>query len=503
MALNIRLDAALAGSDFNAAITTSVRNNIVLGDPGAGASSSMSRDDLEGELPDLASLEEGPAAPRAAVPAAPGARRHGAPPLAPDALAARPGGAGVPGAPGEPVGSVAPIGGGIDRSRFASEIARKPWLRERMAHMVAGEVGLGRDARREQIQLETAMNRAQARGISLEQALWSTGQHGNAGYYPNATFGARSAPSEAQQRYFESRILAPVLAGSDEGTRFLGSTPTGNASQLGFAGRRLQQGYYSNGRWYSGIPGSGEMFVTERADAENVRHLPRLPVAAPVSADIGRAVGGTEAAPPISPYAKKGVTNFTTDLGKDEPAFRKWVKEKKIPFDPDQKYSDYDMRGFWRGLQTHDPHAVTGINPNDEKLHFSDWWKTPYHKSFSNESQWADPATAPHWDDKDRLILPNGKVIYDERAPKIGPRSDIPSGAKVAFGYDRNLDENLTGVHPIPGPEHFPSVVKQPREGDPGMEVKPESIPKQPLQQVPEDQLLPERPNFYKRKFDT
>ena len=73
---------------------------------------------------------------------------------------------------------------------------------------------------------------------------------------------------------------------------------------------------------------------------------------------------------------------------REEPAFRKWVKDNKVPFDPDAKGpQDYDMRGFWKALQAGDEKAKSGIDPNDGKLHYPDYWKTPYHETFSAESQ--------------------------------------------------------------------------------------------------------------------
>jgi hypothetical protein len=115
------------------------------------------------------------------------------------------------------------------------------------------------------------------------------------------------------------------------------------------------------------------------------------------------------------PWSKPG--NYRTDLGDQEPAFQQWVRDNKVPFDvhrtgPD----DYDMRGFWQGAQTGDPRANTSPNPNDGQIHYDDKWKTPYHKSFSSESQWAQP-NAPAWNEKDQLIDPStGSVVYDERA---------------------------------------------------------------------------------------
>lgn len=115
-------------------------------------------------------------------------------------------------------------------------------------------------------------------------------------------------------------------------------------------------------------------------------------------------------------YAKPSDTNYQTQLKPQEEAqFRNWLATNQVPFDPDAPAQDYDMRGFWAGLNAGDPHAQTGMNANDGKLHYTDWWKTPYHHSFSNDSQWATPM-APHWNERDQLVMPmNGAVRFDER----------------------------------------------------------------------------------------
>jgi hypothetical protein len=119
-------------------------------------------------------------------------------------------------------------------------------------------------------------------------------------------------------------------------------------------------------------------------------------------------------------WAKPG--NYRTDLGDQEPAFQKWVADNKVPFDVNKTGpDDYDMRGFWQGAQRGDPRASTAPNPNDGQIHYDDKWKTPYHKSFSSESQWAQP-NAPTWNDKDQLVDPsNGSVVFDEKAPVAPP----------------------------------------------------------------------------------
>jgi len=113
-------------------------------------------------------------------------------------------------------------------------------------------------------------------------------------------------------------------------------------------------------------------------------------------------------------YAKEGV--YETELPADkEEAFSAWVEQNKVPYDSKMSVQDYDMRGFWQALQNKDPRAVSAIDPNDQKIHYPDYWKTPYHETFSNESQWATDK-APKWNDKDQLVDLSGKVVFDDRA---------------------------------------------------------------------------------------
>lgn len=110
--------------------------------------------------------------------------------------------------------------------------------------------------------------------------------------------------------------------------------------------------------------------------------------------------------------------NTTLDPAQEK-AFGAWVSQNNVPFDITAPVSDYDMRGFWQALQAGDSRAKSAVNPNDQQIHYPDYWKTPYHKTFSAESQWADPKKAPVWNEQDQLVLPNGSVIYDERAARI------------------------------------------------------------------------------------
>jgi hypothetical protein len=130
-------------------------------------------------------------------------------------------------------------------------------------------------------------------------------------------------------------------------------------------------------------------------------------------------------------YAQSAASYATTLSPTDEKKFLSWLQSNDVPFDPKEKVTDYDMRGFWQALQTNDPRATTAINPNDRQIHYPDYWKTPYHKSFSRESKWAR-AGAPSWNDQDQLVLPNGKIVFDERkqsAPMSGSDATSPGVA--------------------------------------------------------------------------
>lgn len=96
----------------------------------------------------------------------------------------------------------------------------------------------------------------------------------------------------------------------------------------------------------------------------------------------------------------------------DEATFRLWVQANHVPLTP-----DYDMRGFWKsGLSTQ-------INANDHRIHYSDRFKTPLHRSFSGESIYADQAKLPPmWNDRDQLVAHDGTVIVDERAEAAAQR---------------------------------------------------------------------------------
>lgn len=125
-------------------------------------------------------------------------------------------------------------------------------------------------------------------------------------------------------------------------------------------------------------------------------------------------------------FLKQEQPTYQTELAPAEEAkFQQWVKENNVPYDPSPT-ADYDMKGFYKGLESGDPHARTGVNANDNKLHFSDYWKTPYHESFSAESQFANEG-APSWNENDQLVTPSGRVLFDEIALNESRKQQQPS----------------------------------------------------------------------------
>jgi hypothetical protein len=114
---------------------------------------------------------------------------------------------------------------------------------------------------------------------------------------------------------------------------------------------------------------------------------------------------------------------YLTELSPDqEKLFRQWVTENNVPYDINQPAyspgnSDYDMRGWWLGMINGDPHATSGIDPYDGKLHFTDYWKTPWHKLFSRESKYATQ-NAPYWEDNRYLKNNLGNILFDAAKEK-------------------------------------------------------------------------------------
>ncbi len=133
-------------------------------------------------------------------------------------------------APSRPlVSSKAKLAHGIDRSQFRPEIASHPELVVKMTHMVFGEVGQDAPLPVKIIQLETAFNRAQARGQTLAHVLLSIKESPSDGYYAIDTYCAAAEPTPEEVETFKKTVLTAVLHGSNLSDVGYGPM-TGNAS---------------------------------------------------------------------------------------------------------------------------------------------------------------------------------------------------------------------------------------------------------------------------------
>lgn len=122
-----------------------------------------------------------------------------------------------------------------------------------------------------------------------------------------------------------------------------------------------------------------------------------------------------QAPPAPSQYSNTAGPYLTSLSPTEESEFRLWVSKNKVPFDSSPS-ADYDMRGFWKAQKNKDPRAAQALSGFDQSMHFPDVWKTPYHKTFSNESIYATP-NAPKWSG-DKLIDSSGRTLADE-TPKV------------------------------------------------------------------------------------
>ena len=119
----------------------------------------------------------------------------------------------------------------------------------------------------------------------------------------------------------------------------------------------------------------------------------------------------------------------TTLSPQEEQQFQQWAQQQGLHMeDYSGPQAVYDMRGFWKAQQAGDPRARTDINPNDQRRHFPDIWKTPYAATFSNESMYAQPS-APRWVHRGGnawdYVLPDGHVIYSDQS---GRWYGVPGG---------------------------------------------------------------------------
>lgn len=128
--------------------------------------------------------------------------------------------------------------------------------------------------------------------------------------------------------------------------------------------------------------------------------------------------------PSFPPFLPGQGYNTPLDPGQEQ-FFRMWLQYNNVPFNPNATApQDYDMRGYYQGMMNGNPMARPAeVNVNDGLPHYTDYYKTPLHQSFSAGSQWAG-LNAPEWVNDHQLALPNGRVAFDER--NTGLLSTLP-----------------------------------------------------------------------------
>lgn len=127
------------------------------------------------------------------------------------------------------------------------------------------------------------------------------------------------------------------------------------------------------------------------------------------------------------PFATEGP--YQTMLPPEqEEQFRQWVAKNKVPFDPEEDPTDYDMRGYWQAQQAGEAEPWTGPGS-----HFPDTFKTPYDTTFSGESMYAKPETPFEWQGDNLIDTRDGSVIF--APPKKPEPESAPPPAANPGGY--------------------------------------------------------------------
>jgi hypothetical protein len=193
--------------------------------------------------------------------------------------------------------------------------------------------------------------------------------------------------------------------------------------------------------------------------------------------DVGPEIPTTP--PPNARYAKPGP--YITELDpKEEAQFQQWVKSNKIPFDPSPS-SDYDMRGYWKDIASKGK-SETAVNQYDNRIHFPDTYKTPYHESFSNESKYANE-NAPRWVGNRYLVDPaSGTPVFDDKTGRpLGYSADkdwkpLPFAQQAQGGWVGG--RQIAPLPPPTGPKagDIPTAAQEALQ-PPSVESELESVP--------------------------
>lgn len=145
--------------------------------------------------------------------------------------------------------------------------------------------------------------------------------------------------------------------------------------------------------------------------------------------------------------------DYTTKLSDaEQKQFDNWASDMKAKgiINPNDNFQDYDMQGYWKNEVLNNTNLANGNAEN----HFTDKYKMPNHKTFSNESIYAKGDNARYagkWDSNGNYIAPvnNGKMArLGEAMGTIGRMVNKPGvQALLAGGISTALTGNpLYGV---------------------------------------------------------
>jgi hypothetical protein len=198
----------------------------------------------------------------------------------------------------------------------------------------------------------------------------------------------------------------------------------------------------------------------------------------------------------------------------EERRFKNWAAKQSQTTGRDigNDTYDYDLRGYWK--------AHPDFNYSDPSQHLTDDFKKPNHPTFSAQSQYhgTDGNEGGQWKkqgDGSWSFAPGSTNLQMHGPQRLqdyfnrsepGNKLELPA-KKMGLGYDPNLDEMNSGYSPAAdralekADEGLIKPVPGPSNADSDMEKQPAKIPKQPLSQVPENELDDDRPNFYQRQF--
>lgn len=150
-----------------------------------------------------------------------------------------------------------------------------------------------------------------------------------------------------------------------------------------------------------------------------------------------------------APFAVKGP--YQTPLAPhEEQEFQQWVSTHNVPFDPNAKHTDYDMRGYWK---------ATGGKGWKEGEHFPDTFKTPLDTSFSAQSKYATPNNPLEWKGEKLVNTDTGQTVFGPKGaglqPTAGGRLTTPAVRQALQGVNQATDHlqktarpDLAGLSP-------------------------------------------------------